>query len=263
LNTGLRDFILSHNDCKEYFIKHGPVGCRDKSTLKFFLDNNIPAYFSGCLTLTLKGNEKMKSSISNKYILCVDIPDDVFDYITRKSDKTVYRISKVVTNRTLESLRCYEIAKIYLYLYHNASAVITTNLHTALPCLAFNTPVCLIRDKYDIRFDGPDAWLNHCKRSDFISGKFYDINNPPDNPREFVKYRDSLIKTCKDFTGFDSNTSIFEDNYMPKVFDMLNVSTLGDIDDEENKQQLAIKRISGKKLVKTAAKRIIRKIFRK
>lgn len=38
---------------KEYFIKHGPVGCRDTGTLDILQKHGVPCYFSGCLTLTL------------------------------------------------------------------------------------------------------------------------------------------------------------------------------------------------------------------
>ena len=47
-------------EVKEYLINNGPVGCRDLSTLKYMTENNIPAYFSGCLTLTLQRNQEIK-----------------------------------------------------------------------------------------------------------------------------------------------------------------------------------------------------------
>ena len=252
----MKDYIINNNSYRNYLIKHGPVGCRDKATLKFLLDNNIPSYFSGCMTLTLKGNEKIKSS---SYVLCVDVSDNVFNYVKKNSDKPVYRISKSMNNPFLEAEKRLETAKIFLYLYHNASAVITTNLHTALPCLAFNTPVCLIDQKnYDGRFDGPDEWLNHCSESEFINGKFYDINNPPDNSREFMKYRDLLIETCKNFTGFDSNAPIFDDDYKPE----LNILDILNFDNDKQKQDV-LHNMSGKILLKIAGIKLFRKIFRK
>ena len=35
-----------------YLRKHGPIGCRDLSTMEFLRDAGINAYFSGCLTMT-------------------------------------------------------------------------------------------------------------------------------------------------------------------------------------------------------------------
>ena len=50
---------------KEFFNKevvkflheNSPIGCRDQYTLELMQKNNIPAYFSGCLTMTLVKNE--------------------------------------------------------------------------------------------------------------------------------------------------------------------------------------------------------------
>lgn len=51
--TPLTAEAMLANGGKEYFIKHGPVGCRDKGTLDILKKNGVPCYFSGCLTLTL------------------------------------------------------------------------------------------------------------------------------------------------------------------------------------------------------------------
>lgn len=61
------------NGVKEYLIQNGPVGCRDLGTLQYLQENNVPAYFSGCLTLTLQGNKEMKQNRKD-YILCIDTP---------------------------------------------------------------------------------------------------------------------------------------------------------------------------------------------
>ena len=37
----------------EYLRKHGPIGCRDESTVSLLESRGVPAYFTGCLTLTL------------------------------------------------------------------------------------------------------------------------------------------------------------------------------------------------------------------
>ena len=48
---------------KEYLKSFKPIGCRDKETLEILKRNNIEAYFSGCLTLTIG---KMGGLITNK-----------------------------------------------------------------------------------------------------------------------------------------------------------------------------------------------------
>ena len=56
--TPLRAEEMLHNGGKEYLINHGPVGCRDTKTVEILRDNGVPAFFSGCLTLTLGRNYK-------------------------------------------------------------------------------------------------------------------------------------------------------------------------------------------------------------
>ena len=38
-------------NCKNYFKKQPPIGCRDQATVDLFQKNGIDAYFTGCLTL--------------------------------------------------------------------------------------------------------------------------------------------------------------------------------------------------------------------
>lgn len=52
INPNIGERMLSEKGI-EYFKKHGPVGCRDKGTELLLKSKGIPAYFSGCLTLTL------------------------------------------------------------------------------------------------------------------------------------------------------------------------------------------------------------------
>jgi len=53
-----------------YFKKHAPIGCRDRGTEKLFLSKGIPAYFTGCLTLTL--GLTYKNSPKNEDVCFVD-----------------------------------------------------------------------------------------------------------------------------------------------------------------------------------------------
>jgi hypothetical protein len=48
----------------EYFKKHSPIGARDLDTLSQLQERGIDAYFSGCLTLTLRGPSKTRSMLS-------------------------------------------------------------------------------------------------------------------------------------------------------------------------------------------------------
>ncbi len=189
--------------------------------------------------------------------MCVDVSDEVYEYVNGISDRPVFRITKL-TNPYIMSMDRLELAKIYLYIYHNASAVITTNLHTAFPCLAFNVPVCLIdQEKRDGRFDGPEEFTNHCTCSKFLEGKYYDVNNPPNNPQEFIAFRDTLTETCMNFTGYDSGIPTLEDNYRPDIIRIVQMMA-----NNINGCKKSVFDLSGRHILKVAAVKFWHKIFR-
>lgn len=119
------------------------------------------------------------------------------------------------------------MAKVILFLYQNAYCVITTNLHTALPCLAFDTKVCLLHKKKEEshgvgRFEGMESFYNWQTEEELLNGE-YDFNNPTPNPKDFLKYRDNLIERCREFTGYDSQKPTLDDDFEPlhKVISMI------------------------------------------
>ncbi len=132
-----RKFFKS-STCR-YLNEHGPVGCRDLDSLSFLKSLSNDAYFSGCLTTTLLSNESLKNNKTNEYVLCVDLPDELVDYIKKHSHYKVYCVSNLIT-RMLSASGRFEVAKYMLYLYHNANLVITTRLHAALPSVLFGVP---------------------------------------------------------------------------------------------------------------------------
>lgn len=215
-----RDAILSKPESVAFFRKYGPVGCRDLSTMKWLEENGIPAYFSGCLTSTLLPNENLRKKYPDKYILCVDCKEPTVDYVRQHADYPVYCLSKQISPCILSKDRM-EVAKAFLYLYQNAYCVITSNLHTVIPCLAFNTRVCLITidwSKHDSwaagRFDGMEGFFHEVTEDSFLAGA-YDFNHPVENPKAFEKSRDALIEKCRAFTGFDANRPTLDDDFNP------------------------------------------------
>lgn len=217
-NIKCRKAVLSKKG-KAFFLKHGPVGCRDMSTKKWLEENNIPAYFSGCLTSTLVANENLRAKYPEKYILCVDCDKQTMDYVRQKAAYPVYCISKHVSP-IIDMMDRLEVAKAFLFLYQNAHCVVTRNLHTAVPCLGFNTRVCLIELELPPghfamgRFDGMEGYFNQVTKESFLAGA-YDFNNPPENPKAFEETRDAMIRKCREFTGFDSNKPTLDDDFDP------------------------------------------------
>ena len=219
LRQAIRDKFLTEKVIK-YFKKHEPIGCRDTGTMELLRTNGIEAYFSGCLTLTLLPNENMRKMEKREYILCVDVPEELQREIEKRAKKPVYNITRMLSP-AFTSVQRFDVAKYLLYIYHNASCVITPRLHVALPCIAFQTPLCLIKSdtlERNGRFDGLDGICNEVILEDFLKdASLYDINNPPQNPSKYVKMRDELVEKCTEFTGYDSKKSIFEDDYNPLI----------------------------------------------
>ena len=78
------------NESKEYFLKHGPVGCRDMGTYEWLKNEGIPAYFSGCLTLTLQRNYNIPRQ---DYILCVDVDENIVAEIISEQEYNPFEMA--------------------------------------------------------------------------------------------------------------------------------------------------------------------------
>lgn len=221
INKEVRKKFLTKKT-KKYLIEKGPVGCRDKSTMDFLSSNNIPAYFSGCLTLTLEPN---KNITRKDYIVTVDIPEHIVEKIKEKTNRPVYNIHReLIPNQITKRI---DIAKSVLYLYHSAHLVISSRLHVCMPSLALGTPVLMLdtNDNHlrnDGRYEGLDELCNVIKEEDIDS---IDLENPIPNPKKYLEIRKNLIKKCEEFTGFNSNKSCIEekdvDFYLYKVISAL------------------------------------------
>ena len=67
LNANIADEVLNNANAINFFKKNEPIGCRDIYTKNKLSSFGIDAYFSGCLTLTLK--ETYKHEPKNKILL--------------------------------------------------------------------------------------------------------------------------------------------------------------------------------------------------
>ena len=180
----------------EYLNMHSPIGARDLFTLDELQKRGIPSYFSGCLTLTLENNYKERNNI----IYLVDLDDKTIDYVRSKvSSPTVVLSHGKSLLPFLTPEHRLKYAEYILDLYRKAKCVITTRLHAAMPCLAFETPM-LFLDVDDPgwtnpRFTGLLEHTWHCSRKELQDGKMtYDFDHPPENPKTYLPLREQLIK---------------------------------------------------------------------
>lgn len=224
-----RNTLLT-KETKKWLIQNGPVGCRDNDTKDWLLSNGVPAYFSGCLTLTLKENNYLREKGEwCGYILCVDVSEAVVNAIRNRTDRPVFSLSKWIFSN-YNAIDKIEISKMFLYMFHQASTVVTGNMHTSLPSLAMNTPVCLLTNENNVsnnhnnqfntnkRFDGLLDYFHHFDTDEFLSSPtIYDFDTPPDNPMTHIKCRNNLIDSCRQFTGYYDDGPTLPDDFNPSL----------------------------------------------
>ena len=134
------------------FRRHQPIGCRNEATAAYLVRRSIDTFLSGCLTMVFPKREKTKRQ--NKVFL-VDCSEELIDFIPEELRAGAVSLSQVISihsvstgNRlTNEEARQYmDSAKARLELFRdNASLVITSRLHAALPCAAMGIPVVLAK----------------------------------------------------------------------------------------------------------------------
>ena len=194
------DYI--NNNVVETLKKHGPIGARDLHTKKIMDKLGIDNYFSGCMTLTL---EKFKEVKREDYIVVVGLTEDEIDYIKEKTNRPI-KIFKQDVKRGSFSHESWDqrknrVEKV-LKLYQGAHMIITSKLHCLLPCLALETPVTLLYDtSFSENKDRIGTYLNYVN---YVNRKKFKTSNinfevPAQNPKEYLKLRNSLISKCNEF----------------------------------------------------------------
>src|SRR5262245_49734247 len=174
----------------DYLNSWGPVGARDMATYELLRDLGVNAYFSGCLTLTLQRSPEFDQQ---DYILCVDVPDECVSYIRRRTDRQMI-LQTAMTFRDTRPVERFRSAQELLDIYQKAHCVVTTRLHCALPCLAYDVPVWLLDTAPDQeRFRGLNDLVRHCDVSSFLTrGVHFDFDRPEPNSYEHLALRQEL-----------------------------------------------------------------------
>lgn len=214
------------------------IGCRDRGTMRELKALKIKSYTSGCFTLTIDPLEGVEK---HGKIVLTDLSDELVKFIKRRTNKEIVLVShdnKVpmmpkeavefaapykrahrsptshfprVIDRAYHST-CYPgtwkyrkaLVEGLLRFYQGASLVVTSRLHTSLPCLALGTPVLLIKNEADLnnyRFSTFTPYVHHTTPEDLLSRNyFFDFDNPPKNPTGFKKKFVDLIRAkCNQF----------------------------------------------------------------
>ena len=139
----------------KYWRDHSPIFCRDEHTVNIFRRFNIPAYFSGCLTLSLNRTiftrEPDLYIIVDSHILEKDLLEKLVPQSIRK--KAIYTTHSIPTRLSTQTK--LKEAQNLLELYQKAKCVITSRLHCALPSVSYGVPVVFLYSQIDndVRFD--------------------------------------------------------------------------------------------------------------
>lgn len=202
---GFISTVLSEEN-RQYLIDHGPVGARDDYTLEILQKYNIPSYFSGCLTLTLENCETERTDI----VYAVDIDSECLNFIRANTDFPVEEITHTLNKDSrLDTEGRLILTETILNKYKKAKYVVTSRLHAAMPCLAFNTPVLLLNiSTAQYRFSGLKELVHNCDRETFLEGKSnFDLKNPDKNPELFIPIRENLIQFVTDWVNSKKSKS--------------------------------------------------------
>jgi hypothetical protein len=191
--------LLVQGESLEYLKRYQPVGCRDLWTLDLLRKRGVECYFSGCVTLTLGAADPGRR---RDYICAVDLPDDLYPALAGRARSPILRLSHRDTNGGTFEQRCARASKL-LDLYAHAKYVVTTRLHCALPCLAFEIPVLLVRAATDqYRFDGLIDFMRNCSVESFRDNTVeFDFETPAPNGGAHYTVRQALIARLESFTG--------------------------------------------------------------
>jgi len=267
INSRVKGKLLSQSSLK-YLKEHQPIGCRDINTMNILKENNIDAYFSGCMTLTLGEKYRASKRANLTYIVdpifngrlsfsnvCKAVsvllghPYDILKLCRTKQLRLHYGrnfISKILktslyyreysrifgremimtsiyvtqedmsykTRFSTEQERLKE-AESLVKQYSQASLVVTSRIHCALPCLGLETPVIYIEKGGDIeestcRLGGLRNLFNIVKIDNGILSPQFEtslpinMNNHPDNKDSWKKLAYSLKQKCISFISESS-----------------------------------------------------------
>ena len=183
---------------QEYLRENGPIGCRDASTLQTLQGLGIDAYFSGCLTLTLKPFPDIEKQ---EYICLVDVSQNIVDYVKKKGyDVRVMSHNQKNAARMAPKDRLKQAEK-YLKIYQAARCVLTSRLHCALPCTGLKTPALVFyAPEYEERFSALKEFFYTTSEEEFLQGKWDGfLREPLYHPTEYLQYTNSLAEKCEKF----------------------------------------------------------------
>jgi lipopolysaccharide biosynthesis glycosyltransferase len=146
-----------------YLKAHGPIGCRDWTTVDLLLSAGVDAFFTGCLSTTVNAIFPKIDDVEREQpgaVAVIDAPvapvkaNRPIEALTHRDPR--YREADLAEGTRL----AIELLETYQRRYHR---IVTSRLHSYLPAISLGVPVKFKPRRIgDVRFDGllgmtPDA----------------------------------------------------------------------------------------------------------
>jgi lipopolysaccharide biosynthesis glycosyltransferase len=146
----------------EYLKAHGPIGCRDWTTVDLLLSAGVDAFFTGCLSTTVSAVFPEIDNVEREQPGVVAVIDARVAGVTnRPIENLTHREPRYREADLVEGTRlAIELLETYQRRYHR---IVTSRLHSYLPAVSLGVPVKFKPRRIgDVRFDGllgmtPDA----------------------------------------------------------------------------------------------------------
>lgn len=146
-----------------------PIGCRDHSTRELLRKLGLPVEMTACLTLTLASDAEKPQE---KYICCVDVPDEVESVLRQTAQDVDVRImTHQRRGYEMDFDRRMQHAQWMVDTYAGAQLLITRRLHAAMAGVALGVPTLLLynSDYEDVtRFAPMDQMIRHMPVDEFV-----------------------------------------------------------------------------------------------
>ena len=141
-------------DALDYLRAHGPVGCRDWTTVDLLLGAGVDAFFTGCLTTTVDAVFPHRDQVEREdtVVAAIDVPAASVG-ARRPVEQVTHLEADWYTIDLAGGLRSAdERLQTYLRRYHR---IVTSRLHSYLPATSLGVPVEFRPEvPGDVRFDG-------------------------------------------------------------------------------------------------------------
>ncbi len=201
-DTGRRAKTLLSGSGLEWFkrqAKRNGVGARDLGTLKLFREAGVDAYFSGCLTMTMRPPGDLKPSGD---ILMIDVDERAAAKLSSVTHQPFRKLTQLIPRDTSQHERFALVNSRFRELCE-AKAVVTSRIHVAFPCLAVGTPVLMVHPEPDNqRFVGIVEHLNFATPEDVLAGRYdFNFDKPPANKETHHNLVKDMERRCEAFVG--------------------------------------------------------------